>query len=97
MPCWIYILKSKTTGKFYIGQTTNLQTRLEEHNAKRSRFTSSGVPWILVYREFYPTHKEAIKRELFLKSPRGWLVLQQIKQQIDSKNFQEQSTARHAD
>ena len=73
--------------------STNLKTRLAEHNAKRSRFTSSGVPWTLVYREFYPTHKEAIKRELFLKSPRGWRVLQQIKQEINSKNFREHSTA----
>ncbi len=90
---WVYILKSKSTRKFYIGQTSNLETRVAEHNAKRSRYSSSGIPWTLVYCEIYPTHKEAIKRERFLKSPHGWLALQQIKKELESNNFQEQSTA----
>ena len=92
-PYWVYILKSESTGKFYIGQTSDLQARLIQHNSKHSQYTSSGVPWTLVHSEVYPSHKEAIKRELFLKSPRGWRVLQQIKQEINSKNFQEHSTA----
>jgi putative endonuclease len=83
---WVYILKSKSTGKFYIGQTSNLQARLADHNTKRSRYTSSGVPWTLVYREAYPSRKEAILREQFLKSPRGWQVLQNIKQEISHNN-----------
>jgi len=89
---YVYLLKSKSTGKFYIGQTSDVQARLAKHNAKRSQYTSSGIPWTLVYYEVYPTRKDAIKRELFLKSPRGWHTLQQIKKELDSNYFQIHST-----
>jgi putative endonuclease len=93
MHYWVSILRNRSTGKFYIGQTLNLQARLVQHNNKRSKFTSSGVPWTLIYRESYPSRNAAIRKEQFLKSPRGWHVLQQIKHEIYRNNFQELSTA----
>ncbi|MBN2480299.1 MAG: GIY-YIG nuclease family protein [Bacteroidales bacterium] len=38
------------------------------HNRSRKSFTASGKPWKLVYKEYYSTKKEALIREIQLKS-----------------------------
>lgn len=62
-----YILYSKKLDKYYIGACINIERRLYEHNIGHSKFTSLGVPWILVYSEFFETLEEAKKRELQIK------------------------------
>ena len=72
MPC-IYILRSNTKQKFYIGSSKkeDAEFRLKEHNAGRVRSTKFGRPWSVVYQEKYTNYSEARKRELFLKSGQG--------------------------
>jgi predicted GIY-YIG superfamily endonuclease len=41
----IYVIQGIATLKLYVGITDNLERRLMEHNAKKSRYTSSFVPW----------------------------------------------------
>ncbi len=48
---WVYILYSKKIDKYYVGACTDLDRRLYEHNLGHSKFTSTGVPWELVYKE----------------------------------------------
>ena len=68
---FIYILESKTDNSFYIGQTNDLQKRLDFHNQGLSKYTSRKLPWEIVYFEEYKTRTEAIKRERFLKQQRN--------------------------
>lgn len=75
-----YVIRSETSGKIYVGQTDNLEERLEWHNgkklAKRGSYTKLNKgPWKVVYKEEFKTRKEAIERETFLKSHQGrdWL------------------------
>jgi putative endonuclease len=68
---FVYILESKTDHSFYIGQTNDLDKRLEFHNHGLSKYTSRKRPWIVVYFEKYKTRTEAIKRERFLKQQRN--------------------------
>jgi putative endonuclease len=72
---WTYVLWSEKLRKRYVGSATNVDERLKEHNAARSKFTSGGVPWLVIHSESYETVSEARKRELFLKSGVGreWL------------------------
>ncbi|NWG13301.1 MAG: GIY-YIG nuclease family protein, partial [Acidobacteria bacterium] len=35
MPHYVYILQSLADGRYYIGQTSDLQNRLQRHNAGR--------------------------------------------------------------
>ena len=63
-----YILFSEKLNKYYIGACVNLERRLYEHNIGHSKFTSIGIPWILVYTEEYPTLAEAKIREKQIKS-----------------------------
>ena len=82
---WMYILYSQRLDKYYIGQTDDLEDRVDRHNAGRSGYTKPGRPWELAYTEQFKTRSEAVKREMFLKSPAGWLQLKKIKKQIQSE------------
>ncbi|MBI5071803.1 GIY-YIG nuclease family protein [Candidatus Falkowbacteria bacterium] len=64
---YCYILRSKINGKLYIGFTSDLRRRLEEHNKKQSKSTKSGAPFELVYYEAYKSSKDARDRERKLK------------------------------
>ena len=69
MPYSVYILRT-SSNTLYIGQTNNLERRLEEHknnktkSAKYIRYFSS---FDLIFKEMYSTRKEAMNREIQLK------------------------------
>ncbi len=67
----VYILQSVSTGKFYIGQTQNIENRINAHTNGLSPYTKGRGPWRLVYKEVYTTRSEAMIREKFLKSGKG--------------------------
>jgi len=64
---YIYILKSKTNNKLYIGFTSDLRKRLLDHNNGKSNFTKKFIPWKLVYYEAYTSEKDAREKERQLK------------------------------
>jgi predicted GIY-YIG superfamily endonuclease len=49
MAYYVYILKSEKDGFYYKGFSENYQQRLETHNRGKSKFTSSKIPWKLIY------------------------------------------------
>jgi len=63
-----YVLQSEKTGKFYVGSTGDLQSRLEEHNLGKSPYTKGRGPWKLVYNELFETVGQSCKREQEIKS-----------------------------
>lgn len=71
----VYVLRSITTRKIYIGQTSDLVRRLQEHNDpenKSSLHTKRNTgPWEIVYQEHYATRSEAMRSEKALKSGQG--------------------------
>ena len=62
-----YILYSEKLNKYYIGACIDMDRRLYEHNIGHSKFTSTGIPWIVKYTETFETLQEAKKRELAIK------------------------------
>lgn len=64
---YIYVLKSQTDEKLYIGRTNNLKRRFWEHNSGLSDATRDRTPFELVYYEAYKSEKDAIVRENRLK------------------------------
>jgi putative endonuclease len=76
---YVYILQSKKDKSYYIGQTDNLERRLEEHNRGKNIYTKGKAPWTLVYKEFFDTRAEAVKRESEIKKKKRrsyieWLI-----------------------
>jgi putative endonuclease len=76
---YVYILQSRKNGKLYIGQTNNLERRIEDHNAGLGgKYTQQNGPWVLVHSEKHPDRISAVRRERFLKSTRGSLEKEQL-------------------
>jgi hypothetical protein len=48
---FVYILRSETTHRFYIGSTNDLTRRQDEHTRGHSLATRGRGPWKLVYLE----------------------------------------------
>ena len=65
---YVYILCSERTGRYYIGSTNDVQSRVDQHNAGASKSTKSYRPWRLVHQEEYDSLPEARKRESLIKS-----------------------------
>lgn len=68
---FVYVLQSETTGKYYIGQTNNLEQRLLRHNIHPDSYTQNRGPWKVLYSEAYETRAEAMGREKEIKSYKG--------------------------
>ncbi len=65
---YTYVLYSQTFNKIYIGQTSDLNRRLSDHNSGKSTHTSRYIPWEIFYSEGFSSRSEAMKREKQLKS-----------------------------
>ena len=72
---YVYVLKSLESGIYYVGMTKDLENRLKEHNAGKTKFTKGHIPWELVYSEAAADFAEGRSREKYLKSSGGkkWL------------------------
>jgi putative endonuclease len=67
MNAWLYILRLKS-GNLYIGATTDLNQRYQDHlNGQACRTTKLDPPFELVYSESLPTFSDARKREVQIK------------------------------
>jgi putative endonuclease len=64
----VYILRT-SSNSLYIGQTNNLEKRLQEHKSGKrgSKYLRAFQSFELVYKEEYETRSEAMKREFELK------------------------------
>ena len=77
---YLYILKSLTDEKLYIGSTNDLKRRLSEHNSGLNRSTKARRPFELRYYESYTSEHDARKREYSLK--KDGKALGQLKRRI---------------
>lgn len=68
---YVYILESITDGDRYIGYTTNLKRRFEEHKKGKSFSTKFRLPFKLVYFEGCLNMNDAKRREHYLKTTQG--------------------------
>ncbi len=67
MPFFFYIIQSQRDSSFYKGFSEDVFRRLLQHNAGESNYTSTKMPWKLVYFEALPDKKTALIREKNLK------------------------------
>jgi putative endonuclease len=72
---YTYVLKSERDDRLYIGSTSNLRRRINEHNKGEVRSTKGRRPLRLVYYEEHEDKTSGRKREIFLKSGQGRLFL----------------------
>ncbi|MCB0482219.1 MAG: GIY-YIG nuclease family protein [Flavobacteriales bacterium] len=63
-----YILYSKKLEKYYVGQSSDLFQRIENHNSGLSKFTKNGIPWTLIWSTELPSRQEALILEKKIKN-----------------------------
>ena len=80
---YVYVIQNESGG-FYLGCTSDLKTRLNDHNSGRNQSTRRKV-WNLVYYEAYITFKAARKREYRLKkwSRSKQLLYERIRESLE--------------
>lgn len=67
----VYILKSVSTSRHYIGCTDNLDRRLKEHNNGYNLSTFRNKPWVVVHVKKFSDPQKAFAREKEIKSYKG--------------------------
>ena len=65
---FVYILKSLTVLRYYIGSSENVARRLSDHNSGKVKSTKAYQPWEVVYLEKFNIESDALKREKQIKS-----------------------------
>ena len=78
MQAFVYILFSQSLNKYYVGSTPDLDRRVAEHNRGKEKFTKTGVPWLLVYKEIFEDLKQARKRELNIKKMKSRVYIENL-------------------
>ena len=75
---YTYILYSEKFDRYYIGQTNDLDKRVERHNNGYVRSTKAYIPWKLVYSEVFETRSESMQRETALKKLKSKQAIQEL-------------------
>jgi len=75
---YVYVLYSLKDGEFYIGYTTNVNKRYDEHASGKTPSTNPRRPFKLVYYEVHLSKSDALRRESYFKSTKGRTTLRQI-------------------
>ena len=68
---FVYVLQSQSSGRHYIGHTSDVTQRVGQHNRGITKSTKNRGPWSLLREERYATKAEAVRRERYLKSGQG--------------------------
>jgi putative endonuclease len=88
MAFYVYVLRSQSTGKTYVGQTADLERRVRQHNDPLCKLTvytkRNPGPWLLIHHEVFETRAQAMERERVLKSGQGrrWIQNHLLRNQI---------------
>ena len=85
---YVYIITNYTKKTLYIGVTTNLKERIEQHqNEIGSEFTKKYKCKYLLYYEEYECYNDAIEREKKLKNWKREWKLELIKKVNSEMKF----------
>ena len=84
MPWTTYILHSATRDRYYIGQTSDLKKRLQNHAAHETKSTKFADDWMLVFSESFETLQAAMAMERKIKGTKSRKSIQRYI--ADSRN-----------
>ena len=71
MPYWVYILQSRSSGRYYCGYSENVERRLKQHNnpeylGTRTTKVFKG-PWKIAWKQECSSRSEAVVLERKIK------------------------------
>ncbi len=68
---YLYVLKSLRDKKRYIGMTSDLRRRFQEHQQGKNVSTAPRLPFELIYYEACLSYTDAKRRERYMKTSDG--------------------------
>ena len=68
---YVYLLRSRSSGKIYTGYSKNLKNRIKTHLSKGVHTTKRMGKLDLIFYEAYKSDKDAKRREKYLKTTKG--------------------------
>ncbi len=81
---YVYILKSRKTGRYYTGSSADPEERLRAYNRGKTRSLKNQGPFEIVHIEQYDTITAARKRENQIKRYKGGRPFQDLIQRAMS-------------
>ncbi|MBL7892657.1 MAG: GIY-YIG nuclease family protein [Bacteroidia bacterium] len=91
LPYCVYVLLSEKDKLLYIGYTTNIERRLQEHNNGSTISTEPRRPLILIYCEYHLEKEDAQRREMYFKTTAGKKSLKlMLRQSLAKLNYKGQ-------
>jgi putative endonuclease len=77
---YLYILYSKRLDKYYVGQTENVDKRLQFHNSIEYNkiWTRNGMPWELRLMVSFNSRGEAVTAEKFIKRQKSKAFIEKL-------------------
>ncbi|MEK7512741.1 MAG: GIY-YIG nuclease family protein [Patescibacteria group bacterium] len=67
---YVYVIENRDK-RWYTGYTNDLRKRFNQHNTRKSKYTSYRGPYKLIYYEACVNKDDARSRERYLKSGMG--------------------------
>ena len=68
MSYFVYILNSQVEDWYYVGMSSNPQSRLRSHNLGKVKSTKSRRPYKIIFIEEFPDRSTARRREKYYKT-----------------------------
>lgn len=68
---FVYAIVSKKDNRIYLGFSYDIEKRLKEHNAGKTKSTKGYRPWKLLYSEQVIGRENARQKEIYYKSGIG--------------------------
>jgi len=87
---YIYILYSKKSDRYYIGLTSNVYRRLEEHNdpSEKKKYTAKHLPWELkIFFECSGSRGNGLLVERFIKDQKSRAFLEKLISEKDNPDY----------
>jgi len=73
----VYILRNHQ-GRYYIGQTNDVESRLQRHNGNEVFWTKNKGPWAVVYTQELASRSAAMLEEKRLKKLKSKLAIEAL-------------------
>ena len=81
---YVYVLRSRPTGRYYVGICSNPAIRLQQHNSGKTRSTKAYAPWEMLCAVPYDSREDAATVERKLKAAKSRNVIAQyVAQQVE--------------
>jgi putative endonuclease len=78
MGYFLYILKSKSYDKYYVGSSQNPMLRLSYHNSIEKGFTSRYRPWEIVFEQEFESKEKALSAERKIKKWKSKVMIERV-------------------